>query len=114
MLARKRLGERTVMKETKMGRVGDPGIIRTIGDLPPGALIRKDELARMFNRDPVSIDRAVGRGELPPPTRLLGRPVWMAGSIVRHLQSRLEAAARERREQEEKLVQMQPSTGRKE
>jgi predicted DNA-binding transcriptional regulator AlpA len=52
-------------------------------------------LAAMFNRCLTTIKRAVARGELPRPVRLLGRPVWLAGAVLEHLAKRLEAAKRE-------------------
>jgi len=97
-----------------MSRPGDPEIIRELGSLPPGALIRKDELARMFNRCPRSIERAVERGELPPPTKVLGGPVWIAGVILQHIKNDLATAAREQQEQEKKVLQMSPANVREE
>ena len=41
-----------------------------------------------------TIKRAVERGELPRPVRLMGKNTWTAGAIVRHLEARLEAEAR--------------------
>jgi len=56
-----------------------PGIVKELGELGPGAVITEAALARMMDRHPASIKRAVNRGELPPPYRLLGGPVWTAG-----------------------------------
>ena len=60
--------------------------------LPPTAILTKAALARLMHRHPVSIDRAVKRHELPPPTRLCGQRVWTAGAIARYLDGRLNEA----------------------
>ena len=52
-------------------------------------------LGALFGRHESSVKRAVERGELPPPVRLFGQNAWTAGVLVRHLESRLEQAARE-------------------
>ena len=69
-----------------------PGVFAAIGALPPGAIVTEDALAMMFQRHPATIKRAVTRGELPSPARLLGGNAWTAGAIVRHVEKRLEAA----------------------
>jgi hypothetical protein len=65
---------------------------RELADLPEGAIVTEEALARMFSRHSVSIKRAVRRGELPPPVRLMGEPVWTVGTLLRHLEARLEVA----------------------
>ena len=72
------------------------GVIRELGELPEGALITEQGLAKIFNRHQVSIKRAVQRGELPAPTRLFGMPTWTAGNILRHIKGRQERAAKEK------------------
>ena len=42
-----------------------PSIIETFGDMKPETLITEAGLARIFHRDPMSVKRAVERGELP-------------------------------------------------
>ena len=71
------------------------GIIKELGDLPAGAIVNEEALARIFRRHQVSIKRAVQRGELPPPIRLLGAPVWTVGVILQHLKERLDTAKKE-------------------
>ena len=71
------------------------GIVKALGELPAGAILTEEDLARMFSRHPVSIRRAVERGELPPAVRLVGKPRWTAGAILAHVEGRLEAARRE-------------------
>ncbi len=71
------------------------GVCAKIGALPPGALVTEKGLATMMGKSAKSIRRAVARGELPPPVRLMGQLSWTAGAIVRHIEKRLEVAARE-------------------
>jgi hypothetical protein len=85
-----------------------PGIIRLLGELGRGTVISEAALAKMMDRHPASIKRAVKRGELPHPTRLLGGPVWTAGSIVRHIEARLEEAAIEAEKQARRLEMHRP------
>lgn len=68
------------------------GIIKALGELPSGAIVDEEALARMFNRCTTSVKRAVDRGELPPPVRMFGKPCWTAGAILSHVGARLETA----------------------
>ena len=81
------------------GDASADGVIRQLGDLSAGTVVTEAALARMFGRHPTSIKRAVERGELPPPTRLLGSPVWTVGAIQRHIEAGLEAASKEAQKQ---------------
>jgi len=49
-----------------------PGVIRALGELGPTTIIMEEALAKMFDRHPTSIKRAVHLGELPSPYRLFG------------------------------------------
>jgi hypothetical protein len=71
------------------------GICAEIGALPAGALVTERGLAALLGKATRSVRRAVGRGELPPPIRMLGEPRWTVGTILRHIDKRLENAARE-------------------
>jgi hypothetical protein len=73
----------------------DWGIIRELGELPLGALVSEVALAAMFKRHKMSIRRACERGELPPPTRLLGQNCWTVGALRGHLERRQEDAGNE-------------------
>ena len=84
------------------------GIVSELGELGPGAIVSEQALARLFKRHPVSIKRAVARGELPPPTRLLGGPVWTVGAIIRHMEKRLQTVAKEAEKKEQKMKQLMP------
>jgi hypothetical protein len=57
------------------------------------SLVTKEDLAQLFQRHPVSIQRAVERGELPPPIMLLGKHYWTVDILARHFEKRLETAA---------------------
>jgi len=115
------MNDEPITAPTDQGRTGEedsdstgvetaslPGIIRELGDLGPGAVITEGGLARLFRRHPVSIKRAVQRGELPPPCRLCGSSAWTAGVIVRHLESRLEKAAKDMARLEQKIARLSP------
>jgi hypothetical protein len=80
-----------------------PGVYAAIGALPPGALVTEDGLAGLLGKEcRESIKRAVARGELPYPVRLMGKNTWTAGAIVRHVEDRLESEAR-------KVAKLRPS-----
>lgn len=72
-----------------------PGIVRQLGDLPDGTIINEEALAKMFDRCQVSIKRAIQRGELPAPVKLLGMPVWTVGKLLNHINERLDSAQKE-------------------
>jgi len=73
-------------------------IITTLGELPSGALITEQNLAQIFDRHPASIKRAIRRGELPPPAKILGKPTWTAESILDHINALLHTAKGEKAE----------------
>lgn len=72
-----------------------PGIVVGLGALHPTTIITEEGVARLFCRHIVSVKRAVERGELPPPCNLFGSKVWTAGILIRHIERRLEQAAKE-------------------
>ena len=78
------------------------------GELPPGAILEEEAVARMFNRHPASVKRAVERGELPPPVRLFGKPAWTAGAILAHMDARLAAAKREAEREAARISRLSP------
>ena len=84
------------------------GIVRELGELGPGAVITEAALARMLGRHQVTIKRSMARGELPPAVRLLGGPVWTAGSITAHLEKRLEHAAKEAERDAKRIARLCP------
>jgi len=96
--------------EAKAGpeQAGIDGIVVALGELPPGAIVDESALAEIFRRHPVSIKRAVERGEIPPPVRLFGKPVWTAGVILTHLEARLMAAKQEAEREAARLARFSP------
>lgn len=95
-----------VFEEVQPVESNDPNseaqdVCRELGELNEGALIFEAGLAQMLGKHVVSIKRAVERGELPPPTRLMGKLVWTAGVIRRHIEDRLAAEARYRAKMDE-------------
>jgi hypothetical protein len=82
------------------------GVCSELGALPPGALVTEKALAVMLAKCVKSIKRAVARGELPAPVRIMGAPTWTAGAIVRHVEKRLDAAAREAERERARLGQL--------
>ncbi|HLX64063.1 MAG TPA: hypothetical protein VKX17_22515 [Planctomycetota bacterium] len=80
--------------ETEIDEPG-PGIYLELGNLPPATILTEDGLAGMLGKAcRESIKRAVARGELPPPAKLMGKNCWTAGRIVQFFEERLDAEAR--------------------
>ena len=69
-------------------------VLTELNQLSDDTIITEAELARLFDKHPVSIKRAIERAELPPPTKLLGKPIWTVHSIRRHIQERLDHEAK--------------------
>lgn len=65
-------------------------------------------MTRLFKRHPVSVKRAVQRGELPPPIRLFGGNVWTVGAITRHFEVRLAEAAKEAERTAQRIAHLSP------
>jgi hypothetical protein len=86
-----------------------PGIIATLAALHPSAIVTEAGIAHLFSRHLVSVKRAVGRGELPPPCKLFGTNVWTAGSLVRYIEGRLAQAAAEAERDAKRLAQHAPA-----
>ena len=60
-------------------------------------------LANLLGKHPVSVKRAVGRGELPRPVRMFGENCWTAQVLREHLAKRLEQARREAERTERRI-----------
>lgn len=84
-----------------------PGIL-ALDELGDRAIIFESGLAKMFDRCETSVKRAVDRGELPPPARLFGKPVWTVRAILEHLETRLDNELRDRKALDEKVHRMKP------
>ncbi len=80
-------------------------IVKELGELPASSVVTEEALAKLFNRHPVSIKRAVERGELPPAVRLFGKPIWTTQIIRDHLSKRLVQAQKEAESLERKISQ---------
>ena len=83
-------------------------MIAELGNLQPSAIITEEGVAQLFGRHVVSVKRAVGRGELPPPCKLFGANVWTVGTLVRYIESRLEQAAQEAEREASRLAKLSP------
>ena len=84
------------------------GVIREIGDLPPGAVLDVKALAQILHRHPESVRRAVRRGELPRPTRLFSRDVWTVGRILAHIEAREAEAEKQAARERARLARLMP------
>jgi hypothetical protein len=84
------------------------GVIAVLGELKPAAIITEEGVARVFNRHVASVKRAVQRGELPPPTRLFGQNVWTVGTLIRHIETRLDQAAKDVKRTAQKIATLSP------
>jgi hypothetical protein len=72
-----------------------PGIYLELGKLPPATLVSEDGLARLLGkscRD--SVKRAIERGELPRPVKLMGKNTWTIGYLCSFFEKRLDEEAR--------------------
>lgn len=56
----------------------------------------------------MTVKRAVKRGELPPPVRVMGKPTWTVGLIRTHMEKRLEDVARDALRTEQRIRQLDP------
>lgn len=63
-----------------------------VAALPEGALVCESVLCTYLGRYLRTVRRTVARGALPAPFRMLGRPAWTAGAVVRQLERRQEEA----------------------
>ena len=80
-----------------------PGIYRELGTLPMGTVINEDGLAIIMGKQcRESIKRAVARGELPQPVKIMGQNCWTVGAIIRHIEERLDSEGR-------RMIRLKPS-----
>lgn len=79
--------------ELPEGESGDEsladGAFVDLARLPEATVVTLGELARLLGKHPVSIKRAVDRGELPEPVRLMGKPIWTVRVLVEFIEKRL-------------------------
>jgi len=86
----------------------DWGIVADLQELGPNAIVTETALAGMFNRCDTSVKRAIDRNELPPSVRLFGKPCWTAGTILAHIELRLQIAKTERESERKRLDALCP------
>ena len=67
-------------------------LLKLFGNLPDSMIITESLMAKIFNRHPISIKRAVKRGELPPSVKVLGEQTWTVGNIRKHFEAKMEEA----------------------
>jgi predicted DNA-binding transcriptional regulator AlpA len=83
------------------------GIIGGLAALPEKALVPERELAAIFYVSQRTIQRMVGRNELPPPVRLGGKSMWIVGRVLAHIEGTAENAERVVRRAQDKLAKQQ-------
>jgi hypothetical protein len=60
------------------------GVCIDLATMPVNAQLDMHALAKIFKRSKKSIQRAIRRGDLPKPFRMMGKCVWLAGVIIDH------------------------------
>ncbi len=80
-----------------------PHIVKGFGDFPPEALVDKKIVSKQFGRCETSVDRAVSRGELPPPIKILGKNRWLVSKLLEHFRE-MHAQAKKKADEERKRL----------
>jgi len=83
-------------------------VITGLSDYPPNTLLTEKALAKMFNLCATSIKRAVERHELPPSTKICGKPRWTVKVINSHIEEQLKAAKQESEAEQARLLRLSP------
>ena len=83
-------------------------LAQELAELPQKTLLDETQLARMLHVTRRTVRRMVSRGELPPPIRLAGRSVWLAGNILKHFEAAAERAEREAEQEARRLEGYDP------
>ena len=83
-------------------------LIEALAALPDKAIVDETRLASVFGVTCRTVRRMVSRYELPPPVQLAGRSCWIAGRILRHIESTAERAEREAERDARRLRAMAP------
>ena len=85
-----------------------PGVFDILGKLGPCTWITVPGLAEILGKDRTTVTRAVDKGQLPIPVKLLSDSGWTLRVLIAHIEQRLVDAAseadteRERQREEEK------------
>ncbi len=82
------------------------GVVAELGMFGDDALLNLEAMARIFDRHPRSIMRAVERGDLPHPFKSIGEKRWRVGNI-RDLMRKKQAEAIRQAENREKRRESQ-------
>jgi hypothetical protein len=85
-----------------------PGVVVELARYPGSTPLTLEAVCRIFRRSPKSVRRAVRSGQLPPGIRVFGKMTWTAGSILQHLQNRLDRAQREAERMQRKVAELAP------
>lgn len=78
-------------------------MIEELLKLDERTIINIGDVAKISKVSPMSIHRAIQRGELPKPVKILGRDSWLVGHILRHINKRLEQAQEKAEEENKRL-----------
>ena len=92
--------------ETTKHKTDHTGVIAALAEMPADTIIDEAGLSRIFHRHPVSIKRAIVRGELPRGVRLFGKQTWTARAVLDHLSQRLEAAQKDAERLQRRISQL--------
>jgi hypothetical protein len=107
-MCQSQLWNKEVSSMSNQNTVDREGVIASLALLPADAIIDEVGLSRIFNRHPVSIKRAIRRGEIPPGVRLLGKQTWTARVVLDHLSRRLDAARQESERLQRRISALTP------
>lgn len=95
--------------EQREPELGDrPDIWRELGDLPEGAIVNEQAMARIFGKCRMSVKRAVSKNQLPRPVKMFDSLVWTAGAVLKHLEGRLAAEQKDAEKLRRKVLEMAP------
>lgn len=83
-------------------------LIDELARLPERAILDERRLAEALGVTPRTVRRMVGRFELPPPIRLAGRSVWIAGRVLTHIEGAAERAERDADRRAQKIRAYSP------
>ena len=83
-------------------------LIDVLARLPEKTILDETRLASILGVNRRTVRRMVSRRELPPPIRLAGRSVWLAGRVLAHIEGAAERAEREAERRERKLSELSP------
>ncbi len=83
-------------------------LVRSLAGMPENALLDEVRLAAELQVSTRSIRRMVMRHELPPPVRLGGRRVWLAGRVLAHINVNAEREAKRAARNSRRASQLPP------